>query len=214
MPNEDEERHAGSSRTSARGQLDRTMVVAVALMMVMQVSFVDDVHVVAVRDGLVVVAVVIVGMVSFPVRVGMPAMMRVRACVLRRASIRILRSHAHPVLLDAIPLLMLEAALAEVVDVSLVSNARVPAARAMSMRLLVRVLRSIVHVRTSARDAKQEPCAPARAAAAPLVTFVRNAPLKPSTAARISSRGPRHASRSRSQHACLTSWGPSWSPLA
>lgn len=138
------------------------MIIAVILMMMMQVSFVDEVHVVAVRDGLVMVAIVMVAIV-LAAGVRMPTMMRAR--MLGRASIRIPRGHCNSMLLDAIAFLMLETALADVVEVSLVSNARVPASSPMSMRFVAWVLRSIVHVRTSARDGEQEPCT--RAAGAP-----------------------------------------------
>jgi hypothetical protein len=122
------------------------MVVAVVLMMVMEVAFVDAVDVIAVRDGLVMMAVMFVVGMPNAARVRTPTVMRARACMVGRAAVRILGAHRESMLLDEIAQLMFQPTFAYVVDVSLMSNGRMTAARAMSMRRGGRALRSIVHV--------------------------------------------------------------------
>jgi hypothetical protein len=106
--------------------LDRTVVVAVVAVRVMQMSVDEIVDVVTMRDGLMAAArtMDVVGLVRV-------------AAVVRRALLGVLVGDLEAVLLDLAALLVVEVAIVQEIDVVVVLDRGMTAARAMVVRVVV-----------------------------------------------------------------------------
>jgi hypothetical protein len=104
----------------ASGQLDGAVIVAMIAVGMMQVPLDQKVDVVAMRDGLVPAAGAVL----------------VAALDVRRAAGRIRRADRDRMLVDVIAVHVMQVAVVQIVDMTLVADRRVPAARAMLVRVV------------------------------------------------------------------------------
>lgn len=106
--------------------IQRTVIIAVVAMRMVQVSINEIVDMAAVRDGFVAASgtVLVIGIVTVAAMIG-------------RARIRIFRRHFDYVLIDVIAMRVMQMPVMQIIDMIIVAHRSVPAIRAVLMRMII-----------------------------------------------------------------------------